>query len=270
MTTPTTAAAHLAGETPRRTLWPGIAGIASGVLLLVSLLVVLSISPDVQGRRGLRNALLFYLDQGNLDLTTAMASIQLVGAVLFLWFLAALARLAGNRSHLVLGAGVAFSVLLLVATLTESIFALSVNSTEVVQVTPLTSVIAILLLDMAYAAYIATMGVAAVLLFTVWRVSVTTGAVPVWLGWFGFAVALASLAGPYTAWITAPLMAVWILLAGLLLVLRPPATAMAEHPGTGPAAAEPPGAGPAEPPGPGPTAAGPSGARPPGAEPPLP
>ncbi|MCH0539498.1 hypothetical protein I3F58_07950 [Streptomyces sp. MUM 203J] len=242
MTTPTTAAAHNAGETQRRTLWPGVAGIASGVLLLVSLLVVLAVSPDVRGREGLRETFLFYLDQGNLDLSVAMATVQLVAAVLFVWFLAALARLAGNRSHLVLGSGVAFTVLLLVAALTGSVFALSVNSTEVVRVTLPTTVIAILLLDMAYAAYIAAMAVAAVLLFTVWRVSVTTGAVPVWLGWFGFAVAVASLAGPYTAWLTAPLMAVWILLAGLLLVLRPPATAMAEPPGAGPAAAGTPGA----------------------------
>ncbi|MBD0841170.1 MULTISPECIES: hypothetical protein [unclassified Streptomyces] len=225
MTTPTTTpAAHGgAGESPRRTLWPGLAGVASGVLMLVALLVIFAGGPDTEGRDGLRETLAFYSDDGNLDRTEGMAVMLLLSALLFLWFLGALARLAGNRSHLVLAGGAVYAALLMIATLAGSIYAISANNTDSFQVGPGTAMVALLLLDMAYAGFVAAMAAAAVLLFTVWRVAVTTRAVPAWLGWCAFAIAVLSLAGPFSAWLTVLLMPLWTLAAGLLLALRGPA-----------------------------------------------
>ncbi|MDT9698578.1 hypothetical protein [Streptomyces sp. P17] len=223
MTTPTTAPAHDSGETPRRTLWPGIAGIASGVLMLVALLVTYSDSPDIEDSDWLRETVAYYRDGDNLDLAEGMAVMLLLAMLLFLWFLGALARLAGNRSHLVLAGGTVYAALLMIATLTGSIYAITANNTESFPVGPETAAVAVLLLDMSYAGFIAAMAAAAVLLFTLWRVSVTTRAVPAWLGWCAFVIAVLSLAGPFTAWVTVLLMAVWTLLAGVLLVLRGPA-----------------------------------------------
>jgi len=223
MTTPTAAPAHGTGETPRRTLWPGVAGIASGVLMLGALVVTYAISPDTEGDDGLRETLAFYSDGDNLDLTEGMAVMMLLALLLFLWFLGALARLAGNRSHLVLAGGSVFAALLMIATLAGSIYAISANNTDSFPVGPETATVALLLLDMSYAGFVAAMAAAAVLLFTVWRVSVTSRAVPSWLGWCAFVIAVLSLAGPISAWLTVPLMALWTVLAGLLLVLRGPA-----------------------------------------------
>ncbi|MEV0174338.1 hypothetical protein AB0I00_24850 [Streptomyces sp. NPDC050803] len=222
MTTPTTAPPAHAGETPRRTLWPGVAGIASGVLMLVGLLVTYSDSPDTEGKDALRDTLAFYSDDDNLDVTEGMAVMLLVAILLFLWFLGALARLAGNRSHLVLAGGAVYAALLMVGTLAGAIYAITANNSDVFLVGPETAMVAILLLDMAYAGFVAAMVAAAVLLFTVWRVAVTTRAVPAWLGWCAFVVGVLCLAGPITAWVTVLLMAVWIVLAGVLLVVRAP------------------------------------------------
>jgi hypothetical protein len=225
MTAPTTAQPHSAGDTSRRTLWPGVAGIASGVLMLVALLVTYANSPDTEGDDGLRDTLAFYGKDSNLDVTEGMALMLLVAALLFLWFLGALARLAGNRSHLVLAGGAVFTALLMIATLAGSIYAISANNTESFRVGPETAMVALLLLDMAYAGFVAAMAAAAVLLFTIWRVSLTTGAVPRWLGWLSFVIAVLCLAGPITAWATVLLMAAWTVLAGVLLVMRAPSVA---------------------------------------------
>ncbi|WP_200308101.1 hypothetical protein [Streptomyces adelaidensis] len=209
-----------ADEPPRRDLWPGIAGIASGVLLLVALLVTYSNFPDYEGEDGLRETVTFYRDQGNLDLTEAMTPVMLVAGLLFFWFLAALARLAGKRSFLVLAGGTAFVVLLMIAAITGAIYAISANNTESFLVGPETAMVAMLLLDVSYGGSIAAMAAAAVLLFAVWRTAVTTHTLPAWLGWFAFVIAVLSLAGPFSAWLTVPLMGLWTVVAGVVLVTR--------------------------------------------------
>jgi hypothetical protein len=50
---------RLADPPPRRDLWPGIAGIASGVLMLVGLLVTYANSPDYTDEDGLRETVAF-------------------------------------------------------------------------------------------------------------------------------------------------------------------------------------------------------------------
>lgn len=79
-----------------------------------------------------------------------------------------------------------------------------------------------LLMDVAYAGFIAAMAAAAVLLFAVRRTSVTTRALPAWLGWFGFVIAILCLAGPFSAWLRVLLMALWTVAAGVVLVVRSP------------------------------------------------
>ncbi|UUU23526.1 hypothetical protein [Streptomyces sp. DSM 40750] len=222
--TPTSPTAPQLGadEPPRRNLWPGIAGIASGVLMLVALIVGYGNSPDYDGSDGLRDTVAFYRDGGNLDLTEAMTLVMLAATLLFLWFLAALARLAGTRSNLVLVGGTAFVVLVMIATIAGAVYAISANHTETFLVGPGTAMVAMLLMDVSYAGFVAAMVAAAVLLFAVWRVSVTTRSLPAWLGWFGFVIAVLCLAGPFSAWLTVLLMAVWTVVAGVVLVVRSP------------------------------------------------
>jgi hypothetical protein len=208
---------------PRGIHWPGVAGIASGVLMLVALLVTYNISPEYDGKDGLRETVAFYRDGGNLDLTEAMTLVMLAAALLFLWFLAALVRLVGGRSALVLLGGSVFTAMLLIGTIAGAIYGISANHTEAFVVGPETAMVALLLFDVSYGGYIAAMLGAAVLLFAVWRASVTTGALPVWLGWFAFVIAVLSLAGPFSAWLTVLLMGVWTVLVGVVMVVRPAA-----------------------------------------------
>ncbi len=224
-TTPTRPAppgARTQGAKPRGIFWPGIAGIASGALMLVALLVLYNNSPDYEGKNGLVKTLAFYRDTGNRDLTEAMTLVMLAAALLFLFFLGALARLTANRSTLVLAGGIVFTTLLMVGTIAGSIYAISASHTDDFLVIPQTAMVALLLQDVAYAGFIAGMAGAAVLLFAVWRTARTTGAVPQWLGWAGFVIAVLCLAGPFSAWLTVLLMAVWTVLAGVVLVMRPP------------------------------------------------
>lgn len=213
---------RLTDPPPRRDLWPGIAGIASGVLMLVGLLVSYANSPDYTDEDGLRETVAFYRDDSNLDLTEAMTLVMLAGSLLFLWFLSALARRVGSRSQLVLSGGIVFVVLTMVATITSGIYAVSALNTDTFVVGPGTAMVAMLLMDVAYAGFIAAMAAAAVLLFAVWRAGVTTRAVPAWLGWSGFVVAVLCCAGPFTAWLTVLLMALWTIAAGVVLMVRPP------------------------------------------------
>ncbi|MFJ7042092.1 hypothetical protein ACIQVC_01605 [Streptomyces sp. NPDC101112] len=213
---------RLTDPPPRRDLWPGIAGIASGVLMLVGLLVTYANSPDYTDEDGLRETVAFYRDDSNLDLTEAMTLVMLAGSLLFLWFLSALARRVGSRSQLVLSGGVVFAVLTMVATITGGIYAISALNTDTFVVGPGTAMVAMLLMDVAYAGFIAAMAAAAVLLFAVWRAGVTTHAVPAWLGWSGFVIAVLCCAGPFTAWLTVLLMALWTIAAGVVLMVRPP------------------------------------------------
>ncbi|MBT2398546.1 hypothetical protein [Streptomyces sp. ISL-100] len=162
----------------------------------------------------------FYGKDSNQALAQTSAPMLLAAGLLFMVFLVALSRLAGNRSHLVLVGGTVFTVFLLVAAIAGNIFAITADASDVFPVRPETALIAILLLDVAYGATIAAMVGAAVLLFAVWRVSRESRAVPGWLGWFGFVVAVLSLGGPFSAWATPLLMALWMLAAGVVLIMN--------------------------------------------------
>ncbi|MGW0706629.1 hypothetical protein ACWD4G_11825 [Streptomyces sp. NPDC002643] len=196
---------------------------ASGVLLLIAIPVMYGNTPDYDGEDGLRETVAFYRDQGNLDLTEAMAPLMLVSGLLFLWFLGGLTRRVGNRALLVLAGGIAFVVLTMVATIAGSIYAITANNTESFVVGPGTAMVAMVLLDVAYGGFIAAMAGAAVLLFTVWRATMLTHALPAWLGWSAFVIALLCLAGPVSAWLTVLLMGAWTGATGTVMALRPTA-----------------------------------------------
>ncbi|WP_405598565.1 hypothetical protein OG741_16510 [Streptomyces sp. NBC_01410] len=202
-----------------RDLWPGIAGLAAGGLLIAGY-VLWTFTPDVTGTDALRTVVLWYLKESNQDQSEALALILLAAGLLFMWFLVALSRLAGNRSHLVLVGGTVFTAFLLVGALAGNIFAITVRTSDVFPVLPETSLIAILLLNTAYGAIIASMVGAAVMLFAVWRASQETHAIPAWLGWAGLVVAVLSLAGPWSAWLTPILLAAWVLAASVVLILN--------------------------------------------------
>jgi hypothetical protein len=202
-----------------RDLWPGIAGLAAAGLLIAGYVLWWD-TPDVSGRGALRRVVFFYLKESNRDASEATAFILLAAGLLFLFFLVALSRLAGNRSHLVLVGGTVFVAFLMVAALAGNIFAITVNHTDVFPVLPGTSLIAILLLNVAYGAVIASMAGAAVMLFAVWRAAQDSHAIPAWLGWSGLVVAVLSLAGPFSAWLTPVLLAAWVLGASVVLILN--------------------------------------------------
>ncbi|MER6995988.1 hypothetical protein [Streptomyces sp. NPDC000410] len=239
-------ATQSSGETFRGALWPGIAGIVSGCLMIAGLVLLMWRTPDTGEPGGLGATLVFYSEQGNLDLSETSAVLLVGAGLLFMWFLVALARLAGNRSHLVLVGGCVFTVFLIGAALVGNIYAISASRSDAFLVLPQTVLVAVLLLDLAYALLVAAMVGAAVMLFAMWRVAATTKAVPEWLGWAGLVVAIVSLAGPFSAWLTPLLLAVWTITAGVLLILKARAAARetGEHPdrtdGT-PGATPPPG-----------------------------
>ncbi|NUK88400.1 hypothetical protein [Streptomyces lunaelactis] len=216
---PGTDPAPHAEPTQHRDLWPGIAGLLAGALLIAGHALWLG-TPDTEGSGALRRAFFYYVDDGNQDVAEATALILLVSGLLFLFFLVALSRLAGNRSHLVLVGGTVFTAFLMVGALAGNIFAITVSHSESFPVVPETALISILLLNVAYGAMIASMAGAAVMLFGLWRAGQETGAIPAWLGWAGFAVAVVSLAGPFTAWLTPLLLGVWALGAGVVLIMN--------------------------------------------------
>ncbi|WP_137990313.1 hypothetical protein [Streptomyces vilmorinianum] len=212
-------ATQSAGDTPRGALWPGIAGIGSAAFLVTGLMLEFQV-PDVSGKDGVLKAVTHYAQQSNQDLAEASAWVTLVGGMLFLWFLVALARLAGNRSHLILVGGTVFAVFIMVSALAANMYAITASRSDAFLVIPQTAMISILLLDVAYGALLGAMLGAAVLLFALWRVALTTGELPAWLGWVGFVVAVATLGGPFTAWVTPVAFALWILLTSVLLILK--------------------------------------------------
>ncbi|MFD5101914.1 hypothetical protein [Streptomyces albidochromogenes] len=204
---------------PHRDLWPGIAGLVAGGLLIAGHILLMR-TPDTAGRGAIRNVVRFYSKDGNQALAETSAVLLLVAGLLFVFFLVALSRLAGNRSHLVLVGGTVFTVLLLVASITGTVFAITVGTSDVLRVGPQTAFLAILLLNVGYLATIAAMFGAAVLLFAVWRVARESRAVPMWLGWFGFVVAVLSLGAPFSAWATPVLLGAWIMAASVVLILN--------------------------------------------------
>lgn len=207
---------------PHRDLWPGIAGIVSAGLLIAGHVLWMR-TPDTEGRDAIQDVVTFYAKDSNQGLAEAAALMLLASSLLFMFFLVALARLAGNRSHLVLVGGTVFAVLIMVAAIAGNMYAITANHSDVFLVGPGTALIAILLLDVSYGALIGAMAGAAVLLFALWRVSRDSHAisgVPGWLGWFGFVVAILSLTGPFGAWVTPLLMALWMLAAGVVLIIK--------------------------------------------------
>ncbi|MDH2391333.1 hypothetical protein QCN29_21610 [Streptomyces sp. HNM0663] len=249
--------------TSHKDVWPGIAGVVSGGLL-IAVQALWYRTPDTGDRGAIRDVVLFYADDGNRDLAEATALMTLLASLLFLFFLVALARLAGNRSHQVLLGGVAFTVLLLVAVIAGNVYAITVDYSDVFPVAPQTALIAILLLEVQYAGMVAAMVAAAVMLFAVWRVATAAQAAPPWLGWSAFAVAVVCLVGPITAWLTPLLLGVWLIAAGVLMILRSreetAGHTAAGHTGPEPGPAGPGASGPGTaPPVPGPTQGGTQG-----------
>lgn len=212
-------ASQSAEPVQHRDLWPGIAGMVAGALLITGQILWWD-TPGTGGSGALRSAFFYYVQEGNRDTAEATAYILLVAGLLFLFFLVALSRLAGNRSHLVLVGGTVFTAFLLVGALAGNIFGITANHSESFPVAPGTALISILLLNVAYGAMIASMVGAAVMLFGLWRAGQETQAIPAWLTWAGLAVAVISLAGPFTAWLTPLLLGVWALAAGALLIMN--------------------------------------------------
>jgi hypothetical protein len=192
--------------------------VAGGLLIAGHILWMRT--PDTTGRGAIRKVVNFYSKDSNQVLAETSALMLLASGLLFMFFLVALSRLAGNRSHLVLVGGIVFAVLLMVSAIAGNMFAITANSSDVFRVGPQTALIAILLLDLAYGATIGAMVGAAVLLFAVWRVARESRAVPGWLGWFGFVVAVLSLGAPFSAWATPLLLGLWVLAAGVVLIMN--------------------------------------------------
>ncbi|MFC8197567.1 hypothetical protein ACFWBR_14485 [Streptomyces sp. NPDC060006] len=195
-------------------LWPGIAGALSGGLLIAGQLLFWR-TPETDYRGAVVDVVRFYRDDGNQTLAEVTVLFLLAAGLLFLWFLADLARRSNTRSTLVLVGGTVFTIGIMLAGLAGNVFAITANHSDDFVVVPSTALLSMVLIDVAYGAMIAAMLGAAVLLFAVWR----AGVLPAWLTWTGFAIAVISLGGPFTAWGTPLLLGVWLVLAGVLLIM---------------------------------------------------
>ncbi|WP_455356134.1 hypothetical protein [Streptomyces sp. SYSU K217416] len=204
---------------PHRGLWPGIAGLLAGGLLIAGYVLAWRM-PDTEEKGAIRGIVSFHRDESNQALAETTVLLLLAAALLFMFFLVALSRRAGNRSHLVLVGGTVFTVFLMISALTGNIFGITASHSEAFPVDPQTAFLAILLMDISYGSTIAAMTGAAVMLFAVWRVARDTGAVPLRLGRFGLAVAVLSLAGPFSAWFTPLLLALWMIGVSVILIAR--------------------------------------------------
>ncbi|NBM19903.1 hypothetical protein [Streptomyces sp. GC420] len=212
--------------TPARALWSGIAAILSGALLIAGQALTWR-TPDTGDQGAIVEMVRFYGDEGNRTLSETAAVMMLASALLFLCFLPELVRAAGRRAWLAVAGGTVFTVCLMLAAITGNVYAITANHSAVYLVTPETSRTAILLMDVAYGGLTAAMLGAVVMLIAVWRTALeghgaaggAAASLRLWLAWAGLAVALVSLAGPLTAWLTPMLLAVWLVAAGLLMVL---------------------------------------------------
>ncbi|MGP3984030.1 hypothetical protein [Streptomyces sp. KR80] len=216
-------------------IWAGVAGILSAGLLAAGQALVWR-APDDDEPGVLLDFARFYRDGGNQDLAQWSVSMTLLGGFLFVWFLVALLRVVraaeagtgrmGSLTLAMLIGGTLFLVFALMAAIAGNIFAITAQIWDAFPVDdPRTSIVAMVLLDVSYAASVAAMAGAAVLLFALWRLMERTHAVPRWLGWFAFLVAVLSLGGPFTAWGTVMLFALWVLVTSVVLIFRAAAPA---------------------------------------------
>ncbi|GAA1143140.1 hypothetical protein F4556_005857 [Kitasatospora gansuensis] len=225
---------------PRRsTVWAAVAGIGSAGFLVAGQLLLWR-TPEYDGIDAVPKLTRYYLDSGNRHLGEASALMHLASALLFAWFLVALIRIvrdgerragrSGSLPTLMLAGGTVFMVFIMLAGTIGNLFGISANYADGFPVEPRTVVIAILLLDMSYASTIAAMVGVSVLLFALWRAVQTGHALPGWLGWFAFVLAILCLAGPFGAWLTPLIFALWMLAACVVLLM--PAAAGPEVTGT--------------------------------------
>ncbi|WP_457032904.1 hypothetical protein [Kitasatospora sp. P5_F3] len=212
----------------RSTVWAAVAGIVSAGLLVAGQLLLWR-TPEYDGVDAVPKLTRYYLDSGNRHLAETSALMHLASALLFVWFLVALIRIvrgaerrAGRPESLstaMLIGGTLFAVFIMLAGITGNLFGITSNYADGFPIEPRTAVIAILLLDMSYASTIAAMAGVSVLLFALWRATQTLHALPAWLGWFAFVLAVLSLAGPFGAWVTPLAFGLWMLAASVVLLM---------------------------------------------------
>ncbi|WP_157531394.1 hypothetical protein [Kitasatospora sp. Root107] len=212
----------------RSTIWAAVAGIVSAGLLVAGQLLLWR-TPEYDGVDAVPKLTRYYLDSGNRHLAETSALMHLASALLFVWFLVALIRIvrgaerrAGRSESLstaMLVGGTLFAVFIMLAGITGNLFGITSNYADGFPIEPRTVIIAILLLDMSYASTIAAMAGVSVLLFALWRAVQTVHALPAWLGWFAFVLAILSLAGPFGAWVTPLAFGLWMLAASVVLLM---------------------------------------------------
>nr|WP_225858723.1 hypothetical protein [Streptomyces albicerus] len=207
------------------TLWTGIAGILAGGLLIAGQALTWR-TPDTEDDDAIREVVTFYSKDSNQALSETAALLLLAAGLAFLCFLPVLVRAAGSRSTAALAGGTVFVVLLMVSAIAGNIYGITANQADVFRVVPETALIAILLLDVAYGGLIGAMVGAAVLLLAIWRTTRTTRGtegvtvLPSWLAWAALVVGVLCLAGPFSAWLTPMLLAVWLVAAGVVVMLK--------------------------------------------------
>jgi hypothetical protein len=209
-----------AGES--RPLWAGIAGILSGALMIAGHVLTWR-TPDTQDDDAIREIVTFYSKDSNQALSVTSALLLLAAGLAFLCFLPVLVRAAGRRSTFALAGGTVFVVLLMISAIAGNAYGITASNVDVFRVVPETALIAILLLEVAYGGLIAAMVGAAVLLLAIWRTTRGTDDVkmlPSWLTWAALVVGVLCLAGPFSAWLTSMLLALWLVAAGLVVMLK--------------------------------------------------
>lgn len=223
----------------RWSVWTGAAGILSALCWGLGHILWWR-QPDASERGAIPKLVKYYADDGNVNLAATMFVAYLVAAFLFGWFLVGLLRTvrtaeraqgrAGSLSVAVLVGGIILLVFSLLGGMGNSLFGISVNFDHAFVVTPGTVLFAMLVADLAYGMVIASMAGAALMLFAVWAIARRTDALPTWLAWIAFVIAILTLGGPFTSWGTPLLVAAWVLVTGVVMIVRRPSENAAAAP----------------------------------------
>jgi hypothetical protein len=205
------------------------------VVLMIAGFVIAGSSPDPDASNAKIAA---YIGKDSNFTKNAVAFFVLLAALLFLvtFFAALRARLveaeggAGSHGALALGAGIASAVFLILAI---SIFVSPLFAAHDAKKNLIDPGIYRLTQDLGYMLWVASTVVGALVVWATSAVALRTGVLPRWFAWFGIVVGVLLLLALF--FIPIFLYWLWILIAGILLAMRPAPVA-----GTGAVGAPPP------------------------------
>ena len=209
--------------------WAPIAGLVWVALVIVSVALT-SDSPGDDD--GIVKFVTYFRDSGNQTKIQVAALVAALGGLVFFWFLAGLRDILrsaeglwGFGAALAYASGVAFVVLLWAATAAGTAFASAADHFDSFVVDAQTVQTAMSLSAMSFWLVGFASVAAGVMIGAASAVVLGTGVLPRWFGWTGVVLAVLSVLAVVFLPPLAPLL--WVLIASIVLLGRPAATAAA-------------------------------------------